>query len=119
MDTFTAQQLILVYRNARQRGEEANFSSILTKIDDPALKLVLVELDESSYNKASSVQENASERLAGLVAGFHDEEIQQENRRSLDRLASEDLPSEEEKDVLQQLLEKERLRQGISSPKDG
>ncbi len=119
LDTFTAQQLILVYRNARQRGEEANFSSILTKIDDPALKLVLVELDESSYNKASSVQENASERLAGLVAGFHDEEIQQENRRSLDRLASEDLPSEEEKDVLQQLLEKERLRQGISSPKDG
>jgi DNA primase len=119
LETFTARQLLSIYQNARQRGEEVGFSNILTKIDDPSLKLVLVELDESSYNKASSVQEDARQRLAGLVAGFRNQEIQQENRRSLDRLASEQLPAEEEIDVLEQLLEKERLRQGISSPKDG
>ena len=38
---------------------------------------------------------------------------------TLDRLASEQLPAEEEIDVLEQLLEKERLRQGIFPPKDG
>ena len=119
LTTSTARYLMSTYRSARQRGEEVDFSSILTKIDDPGLKLVLVELDESSYNKASSVQEDGSERLAGLVTGFHDEEIQQQSRRTLDRLANNQVPADEEKDILEQLLEKERLRQGLSSPKDG
>ena len=117
--TSTAHLLMTVYRNARQRGEEVEFSDILTIIEDPALKLVLVKLADTSYNKASSVQQDAKQRLAGLVAGFQEQETKLENRRSLDRLASNQLEDDEELDILEQLFEKERLRQGLSSPKDG
>lgn len=115
----TGKRLWQLYQESHQLGHSVEFSSLLAKIDDESLKLLLVNLDESSYNKASSTEEDGSQRLSGLIGAYQAEQIKAENRRTASRLVSDELGPEEETDILQDLLEKERIRQGLSSPKDG
>ena len=115
----TGKRLWQLYQESHQLGHSVEFSSLLAKIDDESLKLLLVNLDESSYNKASSTEEDGSQRLSGLIGAYQAEQIRAENRRTASRLVSDELGPEEETEILQDLLEKERIRQGLSSPKDG
>jgi DNA primase len=86
------------------------------EFDDPALKNLLVDLDEQGRQKA------AKEPVLGF-RHFLDVRASQKQEETLNKQARE-LPKnavhvEDEIDILNQLIEQERARQGISSPMEG
>ena len=103
-----------VISEAVNQGEELTFAHILLKIDDPTLKFVLVAAEETAKNKASMVQLSPVERLETLTKGFEQFTREGEHREKLQKLQSQDVPADEQVELLQQLLEEERENQGLS-----
>ena len=88
-------------------------------MEDPQLKSILVETDETANAKAEHTQTAAAERLDELVKGFQRDALRTAGRQQLAVLENNDLNIEEEKELLQQLIEQERQRQSMSAPTDG
>ena len=92
---------------------------MLTALDDPDLKNILVELDERAQAKAAEAQEDAPARLQGLIDHFRHELEAKDRQHKLAALEGKRLSEQEELAALQQLIAQERNRQGISAPTDG
>ncbi|HEX3997651.1 MAG TPA: DNA primase [Pirellulales bacterium] len=97
-------------------GATPDFQRLLLEFDDPRYKNLLVELDEQGHAKRSL---DAAARLRELLDAFR---CRDEDRRTRDQARAVEekrLAADEELDVLQQLIEQKRNRQGISAPTDG
>ena len=91
----------------------------MTQLEDARLKNLLVELDERAHEKAELVQVDAPIRLRGLIDAFSENEKEPARREQLATLEEQTLDEQEQLDILQQLIQHERNRQGISAPTDG
>ena len=60
-----------------------------------------------------------AERLDELVKGFQREALRTAGRQQLAALENNDLNIEEEKELLQKVIDQERRRQSMSAPTDG
>ena len=107
-------------------GITPTFDRLLLEFDDPAIKNLLVDLDEQGRAKTLDESGNFKDsaepaaRMRDLLDGMR------RNRQSKYRWTSNrncsaknDLDDAEELAVLNQLIEQERTRQGISSPMEG
>ena len=101
------------------------FERLLLEIDDPVVKNLLVELDESGRRKAAT---DAELRLRDVLAGFERRLADERMRGRTQALKDRQLAEEEELAVLleleqlhrrQQQQQAERARHGISDPTDG
>src|SRR5262249_30358026 len=109
----------IIYRRCCElshSGVTPEFDRLLLEFDEPAIKNLLVDLDE--YGRAKTGVEPAA-RLRDLLAAL----ARHQQHRSLDQharvLQERRLDAAEELALLQQLIEQERTRQGISSPMEG
>jgi DNA primase len=93
-----------------------DFGRVLTELEQPRLKNLLVELDEEGHRKASADPER---RLRDVVHALHMRRSKQVRRDEIIRLDDPNLDENKELELLNQILEKNRERQGISAPKDG
>jgi DNA primase len=102
-----------------------DFERLLLENDDPGVKNLLVELDESARAKAGGESEL---RLRDVLAGFERRQQEQWARSRTAALKQGHMPEEEELTVLQRLEQQQRARQqeqdertraGISEPTDG
>lgn len=100
-------------------GHTPDFGNVLTELEDPHLKNILVELDERAHAKAAEAQEDALVRLQGLVHHFHQELEAKDRRQKLAALEAKSLSDQEGLAALQHLIAQERNRRGISEPTDG
>ncbi|MDA1051728.1 MAG: DNA primase [Planctomycetota bacterium] len=107
------------YQVVLERGEPVEFNRILTELDDPQLKSLLVSLDEQATEKEKHVQDDAASRLRGLIEHLRGRREADQGRAKQAALDQQDLGEDEELDLLQQLVEQERKRQGIPAPTDG
>ncbi len=107
------------YQVVLGRGEPVEFNRILTELDDPQLKNLLVSLDEQAIEKEKHVQEDAASRLRRLIDHLHGRREADQGRAKQAALEQRNLGEDEELDLLQQLVEQERKRQGIPAPTDG
>lgn len=106
------------------QGIVPDFSRLLLEIDDPVVKTMLVELDESGRRKAS--EHHA--RVHDVLASFERRERERQVRHRTSLLKQSNLTAEDELALLleianqqlaaQQALE-ERTRLGISDPTEG
>jgi len=92
------------------------FDRLLVEFDEPGLKSLLVDLDERG--RAKGENEIAS-RLTQVLASFRRKFDQADQRRRTAALAARNVDDNTEREILQQIINRERSRQGISMPTDG
>jgi len=105
-------EIFAAYQSQLEHHDETTFQALLLAIDDPRLKSLLVDVDEAARRKLENVQE---EQLLGIVSGFELRRRQRQQREHQSALEKKRFQNEEEElAVLQQILQAERDRQGIS-----
>ena len=78
-----------------------------------------MSLDEQATEKEKHVQEDAASRLRWLIDHLRGRREADQGREKQAALEQKSLGEDEELDLLQQLVEQERKRQGIPAPTDG
>jgi DNA primase len=106
-------------------GITPTFDRLLLEFDDPAIKNLLVDLDEQGRAKlldeAGNIKESAepAAQMRDLLNGMHRARQNKSMDEQSQLLREKRLDDAEELAVLNQLIEQERTRQGIQSPMEG
>lgn len=106
-------------------GITPDFDRLLLEFDEQEIKTLLVDLDEQgrakTYNKQGNIKPSAepAARLRDLLATLHRGEQERQLDQQSRRLREQKLGADEELALLNQMIEHERTRQGISSPMEG
>ena len=94
------------------------FERLILEFDDPQLKSLLVDLDEQGRAKGSRMAE-PPELLNDLLKSLERKEVEKQRPGHLATLRERRLDDVQEIDLLKNILQQERSRQGISEPTDG
>ena len=93
-----------------------SFDRLLLELDDPALKSLIVELDESGSAKKTA---DPGPLLEELIRSFQKQETIKQHPAKTGLLREKRLDEGQELAVLREIVQEERTRQGISEPTDG
>jgi DNA primase len=107
LQTGGARALWELYVSFCDQGEVPEFGRILTALDDPTLKNLLVEIDESAQSKSF---DNAGEHLQGLITAFERRAQERQSRDVISALESKELTEEQQLSVLHDLIDKQRRK---------
>ncbi len=107
LQTRAARALWELYVSFCDQGEVPEFGRMLTALDEPAWKNVLVEIDESAQAKTF---DNADEHLQGLIAAFERRAEERQSRADISALESKELTEEQQLSVLHDLIDKQRRK---------
>jgi DNA primase len=99
-------------------GVSPGFERLILEFDDPAAKSLLVDLDEQGRAKGGRTAEPA-DLLNDLLASLQRKEVERQRPGHLATLRERRLDDAEEIDLLKNIFQQERSRQGISRPTDG
>ena len=99
-----------------ESGTTPSFDRLLLEFDDLPYKNLLVELDERGQSKGPH---DLAVRLHELLEGFRRRDNERHLRAQTRVLQGRTLGAAEELAALQDLIDQERRRQGISAPTDG
>lgn len=110
--------ILLAYDACTAAGETPEFSRILASLEDPQLKSLFVEIDERARDKDELAQEDAAVRLRHVLDELNSRDLETQRRQAVAAL-DQQLSPEEELQILNDLVERERKRQGIPAPTDG
>ena len=94
-------------------GMSMTYNDIMTVVDHVGIKSLLVDLEERGRAKEDDAQDEAMVRLSGLLATYEDRRQEPERQQILAALEKQSLNNEEEVDLLNQLIEQQRNRQGL------
>ena len=95
-----------------------DFQRLMLELDDPAIKNLLVELDESEQAKTGRFGELPA-LLEELIQALLQKEAQRRRPGEIVALREGRLDPSQENALLEAILRQERSRQGISKPTDG
>lgn len=112
-------KIFYTFHALQDEGHTPDFGHVLTELEDPQLKNILVELDERAHDKAGEALEDAEVRLRGLVVHFRFELEAKDRQQQQAALETKRLSEQDELAALQHLIARERNRRGISEPTDG
>ncbi len=94
------------------------FDRLMLEFDEPAIKSLLVELDEQC--RAKDDREAQPEALLGeLIKTFQRQEVERQRPAQIVALREGGLDDSQETELLEKIIRQERNRQGISEPTDG
>ena len=113
------QAIFECYRQLSEAGWSAEFSRLLATVEDPQLKNLLVDLDERAQSKDPLAAEDAASRLRRLIEDMRYRSGSAARNQRVAELEQGKCTAQQEAAVLQELIEAERQRQGISAPTDG
>lgn len=116
LGSAAARQLYQIFLHACQDGSHIEFNQLLTGIESEPLKGLLVELDELAAEKKF---EDPETQLKEVIAAYRRRHEERAHRDTLAALEQQSMGAQEELDILQQMIERQRSRQGIVSPTDG
>jgi DNA primase len=114
-----ARAIFNVYCRLAGSGEPLDFNRVLSELEDPRLKSLLVECDERAHDKEQHARVPAEQRLETLIEEFERGANERNQRAKLNALEQKKMDSNEENDFLRSFLAHEQQRHGISSPTDG
>jgi DNA primase len=95
-----------------------SFNRLMLEFDDPAVKNLLVALDESGQSKGIA-QNDPTDRLNELINTFQRKETEKQRPAQIVTLREGGLDEAGQNALLEQILRQERHRQGITEPTDG
>ncbi|MGL6226114.1 MAG: DNA primase [Thermoguttaceae bacterium] len=104
------------WRQIRAEWGECHFERLLLQFDDPGLKNILVELDESASKKGldSKMEDAKRERyILEIVQGFTRRDTKRRNPQSISLLKGATLSREEKQQKLHEILQQRRDQQGV------
>lgn len=114
-----AKAIFDLYCEAYFAGRDVSAQAIMTELEDPSLKSLLVDLDERAQRKIEAGKVEVEAWLKSVLTAFERETSYRNQRKALMQLGARSLSPEAELEFLEQLLsEKQReqdLRQGGSS----
>jgi DNA primase len=119
LTSSTARELFQTYRRLEEGGFSLDFNAVLSEIEDPRLKHVLVELDDRAHDKSPKAILNGPDRLRSVIRQFHQRHEDREIRQTEAALANRTFSEQEEMTVLSQMIAAKRRQQGIPAPTDG
>ncbi len=99
-------------------GVTPEFERLMLQFDDPAIKSLLVELDEGGRAKRERVEDPMA-LLRELIKTFQRQEVQRRRPGQIVALREGGLDDSQETELLEKIIRQERDRQGISEPTDG
>ncbi len=108
-----AQKVQSLWRGIQAEERECSFHKILVHFDDPAVKSLLVELDESAGDKGLGPEMDEVRKqqlITEIVQGFTRRDIKRRNPGELSDLKNETLSKEEKRTKLQEILDRARNR---------
>jgi DNA primase len=108
-----------VYRTAcrlADAGEPPTFERLMLEFDEPALKSLLVDLDEKGRAKGMS---NPETLLGDLIRSLRRRDDGRRQRMDAGALRDSQLDGQQQLDLLRRIIQQERARHGISEPTDG
>ena len=114
-----SRELWELYVRARSEGVACEPDNMLTMAESAELKSLLVHLHELACRKAPLASIDAEHRLHGIVRDYDFQQERSAQRQALANMEKREYDEKEELAVLQQFIEQERNRQGISAPTDG
>ncbi len=114
-----ARQIWQTYRYLEEGGHSLDFHTVLSEIEDPQLKHLLVKIDDLAQERSPKAIFDGHERLRTVVRKFHQRHELRETRRLEDLLQQRTFNEEEEETVRKQMLAAKRRQQGIHAPTDG
>jgi DNA primase len=113
----TARALWQTYMDLELAGYALDFGSIMSATEDLTLKNVLVSLEQEATQKTEVIKLDADQRLHGLCDRLARQDQMLQEQHKVRALESKDLAANEEMDLLQQVIEQARTRQGLLPPK--
>ncbi|MBN2476552.1 MAG: DNA primase [Pirellulales bacterium] len=99
-------------------GHAPTFDRLMLEFDDPAVKSLLVELDEAGRAKGER-DAGPEALLLDLITTLKKQEAQRQRPGQIVALREGGLNDSQETELLEQIIRQERSRQGISEPTDG
>ncbi len=118
---FASSALRRIYETGCRLLDESvlpGFERLILEFDDPALKSLLVDLDEQGRAKGSRMAEPL-DLLNDLLKSLEQKEVERQRPSHLATLRERHLDDVQEIDLLKSIFEQERSRQGISRPTEG
>jgi len=112
----TCRAVLLKCLELTEQGVSPCFDRLLLEFDQPQLKSVLVECDMQGEAKGS---QDIEARLRDLLATFRSRRDDAQRRTNVATLKQGQLNPAQEVELLEQLIQQERSRQGISLPMEG
>ena len=94
-------------------GIPPTFDRLMTEFDDPAMKNLLVEYDESGQSKGLRDLDYRN-LLRDLIKNFQQKEIEKQRPANVVELREGNKDPQQDADELEQILSRERRRQGIT-----
>jgi DNA primase len=94
-------------------GQRATFDRLILQFDEPAIKSLLVQLDEEAQNKAAVDPESLLKEL------FRRRKTHAEDPTQLAAFRDEGLERRDKEQMLRNMVRELRARHGISDPTDG
>ncbi|MBS0208800.1 MAG: DNA primase [Planctomycetes bacterium] len=127
LDDFSCPQRRTIYGAMLRlltEGKSPTFDLLMLLFDDPALKSALVELDEerSQLGRSGSAEDNVAREIRDLLTMFRTEREERTSRSTTTEASARAKSVDAEADpaaALRALVDKQRVRQGISVPTDG
>ncbi len=111
-----ARELFASARTIHERGEDPTFDALMLGAEDPELKNLLVECDESGAAKSAS---DTARRLQDLLGQKQSNEEKARHETMLAGLRKKELTPEKEDECLGQLFQDLSRRQASPKPTDG
>ncbi|MFO0912437.1 MAG: DNA primase [Pirellulales bacterium] len=112
----SARQLLAVYQDLDAHSLPLDFQHVMTRVESAELKRLLVQLDDRIHQRAKTDQE---QRFHDLIAAYQRRRHDQACRQQLSVLEKEQLSETEQLDLLKNLIDSHRIRQGIATPTEG
>lgn len=116
MNSTTARLIFGRCCELSHEGVTPDFDRLLLEFDEPMIKSLLVDLDEEAHAKQCADVKGWLKELLARVQGFASDRHKAATVRSLKENKHD---AADELALLNQLVEQERTRQGISSPMEG
>jgi DNA primase len=118
LGTGTCRHLYETCCTLADEGVDPTFDRLMLQFDEPAMKSLLVELDEAGRSKGTR-PEDPQELFNELIKTFHKKETEKQRPAQITALREGGLDENRQIDMLEQILRQERNRQGITKPTDG
>lgn len=114
-----ARELLQVMEQVHGRQLAVDFQALMSHLDEPRMRNLLVDLDEQAQHKQETSQKTPCERFEQVVRNLRCKAVQEESRRMQVSLETQQLEPQEQLSTLEQMIAKQRDRLGLSAPTDG
>jgi DNA primase len=117
--TPAARIIFQTYRQLEEGGQSLDFHSVLSELEDPELKHLMVEIDDQAQEKSPKAILDGPTRLRSVIRQFHHRHELRERRQTEAALEQRTFNEQEELSVLASMIAAKRRQQGIAAPTDG